>query len=75
MNSGQLVSSGLPIDTAPRNREITLMANFAPIDDTIFVARGFFNLERNAWVVEDKPQHGLPSLGLMTVNPISWLPF
>ncbi len=63
----------LSIDTAPRYREILLVANFAPIDETTFVARGKYLAEREAFVVEDKQPHGLPSLGLMTVNALGWL--
>jgi hypothetical protein len=75
MSDQQELASGFPMESAPHDREITLVANFAPIDDTIFIARGRFSAERCAWVVEDKPLHGLPSLGLMTVNAVSWLPF
>lgn len=63
----------LSMDTAPHDREIFLVANFAPIDETVFVARAQYLAERQAFVVEDKQAHGLPSLGLITVNALGWL--
>ena len=50
-----------------------MVANFAPIDETRFIARGKFLVERYAFAVEDKPDQGLPGLGWMTVNAIGWL--
>jgi hypothetical protein len=75
MSYQQELPCGLAMDTAPRDREITIIANRAPIDETIIIARGRFNIERDAWVVEDKPPNGLPSLGSLTVNAVAWLPF
>jgi hypothetical protein len=62
-----------PIDTAPRDREILLVANFAPLDEAIFVARGKYLTERDAFAVEDRHSYGLPSLGWMTVHALSWI--
>jgi len=61
------------IETAPKDREIFLSANFAPLDETRFIARGRYLVERTAFAVEDRPARGLPSLGWMTVNAIGWL--
>lgn len=61
------------METAPRDREIFLRANFSPVDETVFTARGKYNNERRQWVVKDTQPHGLPSLGWMNVNAIGWL--
>jgi len=63
----------LSMDSAPRDREIFLVANMAPFDETTFTARGRYLTDRNAFAVEDKQPHGLPSLGWITVNPLGWL--
>jgi hypothetical protein len=64
----------LSMDTASHTDEIFLVANLAPFDETVFVARGKYLPERDAFAVEDRPNNGLPSLGWITVNALGWLP-
>jgi hypothetical protein len=57
------------IDTAPRDRPITLRATrmivgLGPVDEPPFDTVAQFYPEHGFWAVEDKPSHGLPSLGL-----------
>jgi len=62
-----------PMETAPRDRLIFLRANFSPVDEAVFTARGKYDHKGRQWVVEDIQPHGLPSFGWMNVNAIGWL--
>jgi len=63
----------LPMSNAPRNKQIFVMANQAPFDLTMFMAKVHFNADRDAWVVKNIDPSG--RLQLETVNPVSWAPF
>lgn len=68
----------LSMDAAPRDRPITLRATrlivgLAPVDEPPFDVVGQFYPEHGFWAAEDKPQNGLPSLGLVPLNPHGWI--
>jgi hypothetical protein len=63
------------MDTAPRNRPITVratrtIAGLGPVDEAPFDTVAQFYPEHGFWAVEDKPPHGLPSLGLVPLNTL-----
>jgi hypothetical protein len=61
------------MDTAPTNgSEITLRANLAPFDMTIFDARGHYDA-RQGWVVK-RDLIGQDGFELLGVNALSWRP-
>ena len=64
-----------PMSEAPRDREIFFYANMSPFDETPFLTKGHFSVERNCFVVKDDQLHGLPSFGLISVNALSWASF
>ncbi|MFY9895883.1 MAG: hypothetical protein WAK63_17325 [Xanthobacteraceae bacterium] len=66
------------MDTAPRGRPITLRATrliigLGPVDEPPFDTVAQYYPERGFWAVEDKPGNGLPSLGLIPLNPHGWI--
>jgi hypothetical protein len=64
-----------PMHEAPKDREIFISANMSPFDETPFITKARFNAERGGFVVKDEPLHGMPSLGLISVNALAWLNF
>jgi hypothetical protein len=67
------------MDTAPRDREIHLVATrtivgLGPIEERPFHVMGRLYPEYDIWAAEDRPENGLPSLGLIPLNPIGWYP-
>jgi hypothetical protein len=65
------------MDNAPRDREIVLTARrlvvgLGPFEEATFEVIGKFYHEHGFWAAEDKPPHGLPSLGLVPLAPVSW---
>jgi len=66
------------IDTAPLDRLITLRARrfiigLGPVDEPPFDVVGRFYPEHGFWATEDKPENGLPSLGLVPLSPEGWI--
>ncbi len=68
----------LSMDTAPRERPITLRATrlivgLGPVDEPPFNTVARFYPEHEFWAAEDKPPNGLPSLGLVPLDPYGWI--
>lgn len=63
----------LSMDTATRDREIFLIASFCSYRPDHLCCQGesISPKDKRSW--SDKQPHGLPSLGLMTVNTLGWL--
>lgn len=66
------------IETAPRDRPIIVRATrmvigVGPIDEAPFDTVARFYPEHGFWAAEDKPLHGLPSLGLVPLNTLGWI--
>jgi hypothetical protein len=66
------------METAPHDRPITLMATrlvvgVGPVDEPPFNAVARFYPEHGIWAADDQPENGLPSLGLVPLNPIGWI--
>lgn len=64
--------------TAPLDRLITVRAtrmivDLGPVEETPFDVMARFYPEHGFWATEDKPLNGLPSLGLIPLNPIGWI--
>jgi hypothetical protein len=60
------------MDTAPLDRPITVHATrmvigLGPVGEPPFYAVAKFYPEHGFWAAEDKPENGLPSLGLEDV--------
>jgi hypothetical protein len=69
----------LSMNAAPRDREIHLLATrivigLGPIDEPPFHVMGQYDSEHGIWAAEDRPQNGLPSLGIIPLNPLGWYP-
>jgi hypothetical protein len=67
-----------PMETAPRDRPIIVRAarliiGLGPIDEPPFEIQARFYPEHDFWAAEDKPPHGLPSLGLVPLKPFGWI--
>ena len=67
-----------PIDEAPRTRLATiravrLIAGLGPIDERPFDVVARFYPEHGYWAAEDKPNNGLPSLGLIPLHPLGYV--
>jgi hypothetical protein len=67
-----------PMETAPRDRPVTLRATrlivgLGPVDERPSDIVGRFYAEHGFWAAEDKPQNGLPSLGLVPLSPHGWI--
>jgi hypothetical protein len=67
-----------PMDTASHDRPITLRATrlivgLGPVDEPPFDTVARFYPEHGFWAAKDEPQNGLPSLGLIPLNPLGWI--
>jgi hypothetical protein len=68
----------LSMDIAPRDRPITVRATrtivgLGPVDEASFDTVAQFYPQQGFWAAEDKLLHGLPSLGLVPLNPFGWI--
>lgn len=66
------------MDSAPLDRPVTLRATrliigLGPVEEAPFDAVARFYPEHGIWAAKDEPPHGLPSLGLIPLNPIGWI--
>jgi hypothetical protein len=61
------------MSTAPKNREITIQANFGPIDPRPFFTRAHHDVARG-WVVKREMIGQAGSYELLNVNALGWLP-
>jgi hypothetical protein len=71
--------STFPMDTAPRDCEVTLLARrtvlgLGPVDERPFLVRGRCHPEHGIWAAEDRPPLDMPSLGLIPLEPTGWRP-
>jgi hypothetical protein len=68
------------MDSAPHGQnEIYLVARrtilgLGLIDEPPFHVMGRFYPERGFWAAEDRPGNGMPSLGLIPLEPLGWYP-
>jgi hypothetical protein len=68
---------GFPMSAAPTDREIHVLATrFIPglgaVDEVPFHVMARFYPEHGYWAAEDRPGNGLPSLGLIPLEPECW---
>jgi hypothetical protein len=66
------------METAPLDRPIIVKATrmvvgLGPIDEPPFDTQARFYPEQGFWAAEDRPPHGLPSLGLVPLNTLGWI--
>jgi hypothetical protein len=66
------------MEIAPRDRPITLRATrlaigVGPVDEPPFDAVARYYPQYGFWAAQDNPENGLPSLGLVPLNPIGWI--
>lgn len=67
-----------PLQTAPLDRPITLIAirlvpGLGPVEEAPFAAVAKFYPEHGFWAAEDQPPKGMPSLGLIPLDPAGWI--
>lgn len=68
----------LPMADAPHMRPVTLRAvqlipGLGPVNERPFDVIARFYPEHDYWAAEDKPDNGLPSMGLIPLHPLGYI--